>query len=256
MLILASDSSCDVCRDRYNGSDIMPHALECGHTFCLSCLTSWKKGCPLCRAMYEVDDALRIHVHAIVPAVVPPTPIRRTSEDMDTTPEPLDEDEEEYSDEEDQEDDADERAASLLSEITDVTLGGDRPAAQVQHLISTVRDWLSKYKPDEYRDLRSAQVLLWKVMKRREDKAKHAELEAMYEDLQTRHRDSEIAKQDSQLVIDKLRRKCDEFKTALATLQIEMDDLKQKRLEEKTRAIDLEMKFKDQIEQIDLDWRG
>lgn len=98
----------------------------------------------MCRAPYEPEDARKIRIHSIVSAIVPPTPVRRTSDDMDHI-DPTSEDEESSADEMD---DLDERAQYFLEQITDVTLGGDRPAADVHTLIKRTCEWLSRQPED------------------------------------------------------------------------------------------------------------
>lgn len=53
-----------------------------------------------------------------------------------------------------------------------------------------------------------------------------------------------------------MQRNYEEFRTAVAALQVEVDDLRQKRVEEKARAIDLEMRCRETLERAELEWRG
>lgn len=66
MLVIHPSSCCDICLDPYsNSSDRVhsPHAIECGHIFCLGCLRSLNKNtCPLCRDLFDPDRAKKLHV--------------------------------------------------------------------------------------------------------------------------------------------------------------------------------------------------
>lgn len=46
-------------------------------------------------------------------------------------------------------DDSDEVAKEYLAQITDVTLGGDRPSQEVHNLVATVKDWLLEQPEDQ-----------------------------------------------------------------------------------------------------------
>jgi hypothetical protein len=51
--------SCPICYDNYNEKDKIPRILQCGHTFCQSCLmdlrTSSILTCPTCRKYFAPD---------------------------------------------------------------------------------------------------------------------------------------------------------------------------------------------------------
>lgn len=65
-LVIHPSSCCDICLDPYsNSSDRAnsPHAIECGHIFCLGCLHSLNtETCPLCREPFDPDRAKKLHV--------------------------------------------------------------------------------------------------------------------------------------------------------------------------------------------------
>ncbi|KAG1733747.1 hypothetical protein EDB19DRAFT_1577469, partial [Suillus lakei] len=66
MLVVHPSSRCDICLDPYSTSSdpaTSPHAIECGHIFCLRCLRSLSTDtCPLCREPFELDYAKKLHL--------------------------------------------------------------------------------------------------------------------------------------------------------------------------------------------------
>jgi hypothetical protein len=87
MLVIHPSSCCDICLDPYsNSSDRAnsPHAIECGHIFCLGCVHLGQlaprnnihllshvlrclhslntETCPLCREPFDPDRAKKLHV--------------------------------------------------------------------------------------------------------------------------------------------------------------------------------------------------
>ncbi|KAG2338988.1 hypothetical protein BDR05DRAFT_835054, partial [Suillus weaverae] len=66
MLVVHPSSSCDICLDHYSiSSDLAtsPHAIDCGHIFCLRCLHSLNTStCPLCRELFDPDRIKKLHV--------------------------------------------------------------------------------------------------------------------------------------------------------------------------------------------------
>ncbi|KAG2363559.1 hypothetical protein BDR07DRAFT_1331785 [Suillus spraguei] len=65
MLIVHPSSCCDICLDPYITSDLAtsPHAIECGHIFCLGCLHSLNTStCPLCRELFDLNCVKKLHV--------------------------------------------------------------------------------------------------------------------------------------------------------------------------------------------------
>jgi hypothetical protein len=65
MLVVHPSSCCDICLDPYSSSDIdtSPHAIECGHIFCLGCLYSFDTSrCPLCREPFDINRVKKLHV--------------------------------------------------------------------------------------------------------------------------------------------------------------------------------------------------
>ncbi|KAF8273541.1 hypothetical protein EI94DRAFT_1442328, partial [Lactarius quietus] len=66
MLQVHPDSTCDVCLDQYVFSNPAktPHAIACGHIFCLECLAhlNHPTNCPLCRKAFGIDRVKKLHV--------------------------------------------------------------------------------------------------------------------------------------------------------------------------------------------------
>ncbi|KAI9511972.1 hypothetical protein F5148DRAFT_155397 [Russula earlei] len=71
MLQVHPDSTCDVCLDPYTFSNPAkaPHAIACGHIFCLECLAhlNHPTSCPLCRKAFGMDRVKKLHVDRHVP---------------------------------------------------------------------------------------------------------------------------------------------------------------------------------------------
>ncbi|KIK93939.1 hypothetical protein PAXRUDRAFT_483963 [Paxillus rubicundulus Ve08.2h10] len=69
MLVIASNSTCDVCWECYTaGSEAkVPHAITCGHVFCKKCLEdlmqhTMQHKCPLCRTQFSPWDINKLHL--------------------------------------------------------------------------------------------------------------------------------------------------------------------------------------------------
>lgn len=71
MLQVHPDSTCDVCLDQYSFSNPAktPHAIACGHIFCLECLAhlNHPTSCPLCRKAFGIDRVKKLHVDRHIP---------------------------------------------------------------------------------------------------------------------------------------------------------------------------------------------
>ncbi|CAK5279993.1 unnamed protein product [Mycena citricolor] len=67
-LVLSASSVCDVCLEGYTCEtpEDCPHAISCGHIFCLRCLLSigppGSPTCPLCRKRYAMNAVKKLHV--------------------------------------------------------------------------------------------------------------------------------------------------------------------------------------------------
>ncbi|KZP28443.1 hypothetical protein FIBSPDRAFT_927578 [Athelia psychrophila] len=65
MLSLQPSSCCEICVEEFgnNSVDRTPHAIQCGHVFCGSCVYSFDPPrCPMCRASITVITKLRAEV--------------------------------------------------------------------------------------------------------------------------------------------------------------------------------------------------
>ncbi|TFK36278.1 hypothetical protein BDQ12DRAFT_687136 [Crucibulum laeve] len=72
-LIIHPSSQCDVCWGSYTceSADDSPHAIQCGHVFCRTCIVNLSPAdphsstppiCPLCRLVFTRDGANKLHV--------------------------------------------------------------------------------------------------------------------------------------------------------------------------------------------------
>ncbi|THH31640.1 hypothetical protein EUX98_g2536 [Antrodiella citrinella] len=154
-------------------------------------------------------------------------------------------DDEEDDEEEDDEDD--EAANGYLAQITEVTLGGDRPASEVQELVAGIGEWLTHQPEDKHRDLRSAQLLLYKVVKRRGDKAKFEDMRISHDKLQAQLEDAEKSNDELQIAVEKLDRRCKDVETEVEALLIELKEARGKRIEQRTQYADLERRYEDSM---------
>ncbi|KIJ16212.1 hypothetical protein PAXINDRAFT_168743 [Paxillus involutus ATCC 200175] len=63
MLVVDSNSTCDVCLECYTSGANVPHAIACGHVFCQKCLEHlMQHKCPLCRTRFSPRDVRKLHV--------------------------------------------------------------------------------------------------------------------------------------------------------------------------------------------------
>ncbi|KAI0371935.1 hypothetical protein BV20DRAFT_1051125 [Pilatotrama ljubarskyi] len=68
MLLVHPSSQCDICLDPYTWSTPAkaPHAIQCGHIFCLDCLRSVSPtNCPLCRKGFNPERIKKLHVDKV-----------------------------------------------------------------------------------------------------------------------------------------------------------------------------------------------
>ncbi|KAI0360693.1 hypothetical protein OH77DRAFT_1393090 [Trametes cingulata] len=68
MLLVHPSSQCDICLDPYTWStpSKAPHAIQCGHIFCLDCLRSVSPtNCPLCRKGFNPERIKKLHVDKV-----------------------------------------------------------------------------------------------------------------------------------------------------------------------------------------------
>ncbi|KAG1870796.1 hypothetical protein F4604DRAFT_1770488 [Suillus subluteus] len=121
MLVVHPASCCDVCLDPYSISSEpanSPHAIACGHIFCLTCLRSLSpSACPLCRKPFQSDRVKKLHL---------------------ANPPELD----------DAEQNAIDAHASLLLQHIALVSGEDTPEVDVVEVVTEVQEWLQS-QPDD-----------------------------------------------------------------------------------------------------------
>ncbi|KAI0929400.1 hypothetical protein AcW1_009912 [Taiwanofungus camphoratus] len=137
MLALHPNSTCDVCLEGYNSVNV-PHAISCGHIFCLRCLQSLSRQCcPLCRTPFVLSDARKLHIDKGSRPPTPPSSLQTYSSEAHC------------------------HARHLHDCITRIVREG-APSTEVRDVIEDVREWLLTQPPDEHADLRSAYLLLFR----------------------------------------------------------------------------------------------
>ncbi|OJA12963.1 hypothetical protein AZE42_04711 [Rhizopogon vesiculosus] len=121
MLVVHPASCCDVCLDPYAISSEpanSPHAIACGHIFCLTCLRSLSpSACPLCRKFFQPDRIKKLHV------ANPP--------ELDSA-----------------EQDAINARSNLLLQQVALVSGEDTPEADVVQVLTEVQEWLQSQPHD------------------------------------------------------------------------------------------------------------
>ncbi|KAG6329399.1 hypothetical protein ID866_9691 [Astraeus odoratus] len=121
MLVVHPASYCDVCLDPYNITSEptnSPHAIACGHIFCLTCLRNLTPSiCPLCRKTFQQGSVKKLHL------AVPPE-LDGASESPENA-----------------------QASSLLQRVALVS-GEDVPDAEVVAVLTEVDEWLSQHSDD------------------------------------------------------------------------------------------------------------
>ncbi|KAG2065620.1 hypothetical protein BDR04DRAFT_1032218 [Suillus decipiens] len=131
MLVVHPASCCDVCLDPYSISSEpanSPHAIACGHIFCLTCLRSLSpSACPLCRKPFQSDRVKKLHL------ANPP--------ELDNA-----------------EQNAIDAHASLLLQRIALVSGEDTPEADVVEVVTEVQEWLQS-QPDDPNSVSPASVL-------------------------------------------------------------------------------------------------
>ncbi|OJA11956.1 hypothetical protein AZE42_08064 [Rhizopogon vesiculosus] len=120
MLVVHPASRCDVCLDPYAISSepaSFPHAITCGHIFCLTCLLSLSpSACPLCRKFFQPDHIKKLHV--------------ANSSELDS------------------EQDATNARSNLLLRRVALVSGEDTPEADVVQVLTEVQEWLRSQPRD------------------------------------------------------------------------------------------------------------
>ncbi|KAG1845875.1 hypothetical protein DFJ58DRAFT_502923 [Suillus subalutaceus] len=138
MLVVHPASCCDVCLDPYSissGPAHSPHAIACGHIFCLACLRSLSlSACPLCREPFRSDSVKKLYIA---------NPSKRDVAEQDTI---------------------DDQHANLLHRMSLVS-GEDTPNAEVVKVVAEVQEWLKSHSdiPNSHKLLRAAVASLQRI---------------------------------------------------------------------------------------------
>ncbi|KAG1874311.1 hypothetical protein F4604DRAFT_738348 [Suillus subluteus] len=139
MLVVHPASCCDVCLDPYSissGPANSPHAIACGHIFCLTCLRSLSlSACPLCREPFRPDSVKKLYIA---------NPSKRDVAEQDTI---------------------DDQHANLLLRRMSLVSGEDTPDAEVVKVVTEVQEWLKSHSdnPNSHKPLRAAVASLQRV---------------------------------------------------------------------------------------------
>ncbi|KAG1774357.1 hypothetical protein EV702DRAFT_532762 [Suillus placidus] len=152
MLVVHPASCCDVCLDPYSissGPAHSPHAIACGHIFCLTCLRSLSlSACPLCREPFQPDHVKKLYLE---------NPSKRDNVEQGTI---------------------DDRHASLLLHRMSLVSGEDTPDAEVVKVVTEVQEWLKSQSgnPNSHILLRAA-VASFQRTKVLQDQSEHEKAE-------------------------------------------------------------------------------
>ncbi|KAL4079938.1 hypothetical protein V8B97DRAFT_668194 [Scleroderma yunnanense] len=121
MLVVHPASICDVCLDPYSITTEpanSPHAIACGHIFCLTCLRNLTpSACPLCRKSFQPERIKKLHVAG-------PPELDGASEEAENT-----------------------QALSLLQRVALVSRENALDA-EVVEVLTEVERWLSQHSED------------------------------------------------------------------------------------------------------------
>ncbi|KAF9223121.1 hypothetical protein BS17DRAFT_880769 [Gyrodon lividus] len=211
MLVVHPASLCDVCLDPYIVSPEptnSPHAIACGHIFCLTCLRNLSpSACPLCRKVFQPDRVKKLHVAG------PP--------ELDVAAEEA----------------IESQANEFLQRIALVS-GEDIPDAEIIQVVTEVEAWLSDHSgdPDYHRALRAAVAALqrYKALQDRNQR-EHAEYRRLRRELKAYRRNADQDSKTSRAVEESLLNRIDEIKDEHALevseanssrLQAEIDSLR------------------------------
>lgn len=215
MIVLHPNSVCDVCLEGYGGTNV-PHAITCGHIFCLRCLRSLtRQNCPLCRSPFQPEDVRKLHIDE---CSRPSTPVDRSipgtpESDYNEFPTP---------------------ARDFQNRITRIVLDGAK-ATEVRDFIDEVRRWLTTQPSDEHPDLRSAYLLLFK-----------------YTDLQYKVKEEKAAAADFRELAEQLK---ETLQSEREAADLKYQKLAQKRVEEMERAMTEERVLRDRLDHVEKEWK-
>lgn len=206
MLVVHPASCCDVCLDPYSISSEpanSPHAIACGHIFCLTCLRSLlPSACPLCRKPFQSDRIKKLHL---------------------TNPPELDNAEQ---------DAIDAHASHLLQRIALVS-GEDTPEADVVEVVTEVQEWLQSQPddPNSHMALRAAVTSLqrYKALQDQSEREK-AEYRRLRSQLRNNKRNADHDSKTSRAVEESLLSRIQEIENEhaleLSQLHSELENLR------------------------------
>ncbi|KAI5994838.1 hypothetical protein EDD15DRAFT_2366358 [Pisolithus albus] len=208
MLVVHPASTCDICLDPYNITAEpvkSPHAIACGHTFCLTCLRNLSpSACPLCRKTFRQDSVKKLHI-------AEPPELDGASEGPENA-----------------------QLLALLQRVALVSIE-DAPDDEVVQVLTDVDEWLSQHseEPDSNRPLRFAVAALrqYKALQDQtaRDKAEHKRLR---HELKHSRKSADHDLQTSQAVRESLLTEIEELKAThsrrseISRLQAKIDSLK------------------------------
>ncbi|KAH9950758.1 hypothetical protein B0H21DRAFT_721515 [Amylocystis lapponica] len=203
MLIVHPSSTCDVCLDGYNWSTPAnsPHAIACGHVFCLGCLRSLSPSiCPLCRKGFQPDRIKKLHID------------RYTGDGPDVI--------------------VDAEESELLQRVA-LFFGENTPEEDVNSVMAEAREWLAMRSDNfsSHRALRSAVTALHqhKILQQqvRSDQERFEELRRQYErTLGVKDQDIRAAKTVEESLIADAHRMEQEFNACLAETEAALTALR------------------------------
>lgn len=158
MITLGPDSLCDVCLDTFDRNQRAPCSIECGHVFCLGCLSNLSRAnCPLCRSQIDRLTYVKLHVDWDTTENMP------SKENTVVKP---------YHEE----------AGRLMDAIQEMANTGSNET-QIQQLIQGLKAFLSSQPRDQYVELRICHRMIkyiydYKTQSRTKQQALKAELQS------------------------------------------------------------------------------
>ncbi|KIK98624.1 hypothetical protein PAXRUDRAFT_823669 [Paxillus rubicundulus Ve08.2h10] len=206
MLVVHPASLCDVCLDPYIISPEptnSPHAIACGHIFCLTCLRNLSpSACPLCRKSFQPDRVKKLHVAG-------PPELGDAAEEAIGG-----------------------QANELLQRVALVS-GEDTPDTEIIDVVTDVETWLSEHSsdPDSYKPLRAAVATLQRYKALQDqNQREHMEYRRARRELKAYRRNADQDSKTSRAVEESLLNKIDEMREEhaleLSHLQAVIDSLR------------------------------
>jgi hypothetical protein len=186
MLVVHPASLCDVCLDPYIISEPAnsPHAIACGHIFCLTCLRNLSpSACPLCRKAFQPDRVKKLHVAG-------PPELDGAAEEM-----------------------IEAEAAQLLQRVV-LASSEDVPDVEIIEVVTKVEEWFSNNSADDnsHRPLRAALAALQRHKALQESNERdHAEYRRVRRELKAYRRNAHQDSKTSRAVEESLLGRIDEI---------------------------------------------